>query len=226
MSADIPGAVEWLRQFPALDAERDPRIRELFTQAQVVRLPVGQPVFHAGAACRHYLLVIEGEVRVYMVSDSGREVTLYRVGRGGSCVLTTSCLLGGEVYPAAAITESAVTAVVMPFESFEAAMDGSRVFRGFVFANLGQRLAQVIHRMEEVALGGIDARLIHLVLARMDADKVVDATHEAMARELGTAREVVSRHLKRFEAQGLLHLRRGKVQVAAVDALRKLVGSM
>ncbi|MBM3394917.1 MAG: winged helix-turn-helix domain-containing protein [Betaproteobacteria bacterium] len=60
----------------------------------------------------------------------------------------------------------------------------------------------------------------------MDADKIVDATHEAMARELGTAREVVSRHLKRFEAQGLLHLRRGKVQVAAVDALRKLGGSM
>jgi len=219
---DTPGAA-WLRFFPALAVEGDHDVQAMFSSAQVVQLPVGQPVFLAGGACRNYLLVLEGVVRVHMVGESGREVTLYRVSAGDSCVLTTSCLLGRDAYPASAVTETPVVAVVMPAHSFEVAMDRSRTFRAFVFANLGRRLAQVIHRMQDVSLGAIDRRLIRFILERTAPDGTVHATHEAVALDLGTAREVVSRHLKHLEAQGLVRLARGRVEVVDVGGLRRLI---
>lgn len=215
---------DWLRHFPGLDIHADASLRELLAQARIVRLPPHQSVFQSGAACSNYLLVLDGVVRVHMVSENGREVTLYRVGKGDSCVLTTSCLLGQETYPAAAVTETEVSAVMLPAGLFEAAMDRSRLFRGFVFSGLGHRLAQVIQRMEEVALGAIDKRLVRFLLERMDGSGAVAGTHEAMAMELGTAREVVSRHLKRLEEQGCLRLARGRVEVTDRAALERLAG--
>ena len=222
MGTDSEPATRWELAFPALASSAEAPIRELLRQAQIVRLPAQQPVFHAGSSCSHYLLVLAGSVRVHMVSESGREVTLYRVGPGDSCVLTTSCLMSHESYPAAAVTESEVTAALIPSALFEQAMDQSGAFRTFVFARLGQRLAQVIHRMEEVALGNIDRRLARYLLSRMDGEGVVRATHEAAAAELGTAREVVSRHLKRMESEARLQLSRGLIQIKDIDSLRRL----
>ena len=186
---------------------------------RVVVLPPQKTVFSPGALCENYLLVIEGSVRTHLLTESGREVVLYHVRPGESCVLTTSCLIGHTRYPAEGVTEKQVTALVVPAEVFHTTLDHSAVFRRFVFDNLAHRLADVMARMEEVAFGSIQARLAQALL---DSDQnPVQTTHQELAAELGTAREVVSRHLKRFEERGWLRLGRGLIQIVDREAIAR-----
>jgi len=169
-------------------------------------------VFHAGDLCQAFLILLDGEVRVQLTSASGREVTLYRIGPGGSCILTTSCLLSNEHYPAEAIAESDVEALAIPVSSFQSALESSQWFRRFVFDGFSSRLTSVIQKIEQIAFTAIDVRLA-AVLLDLDRKGVEKITHQDIAVELGTAREVVSRHLKRFESQGWVQLGRGQVSL-------------
>lgn len=213
----------WQSRFPALTADNDPGLLRLVQQVKYIELPAGQSVFHAGAACNNYLLVANGRVRVQMVGESGREATLYRVEPGQSCILTTSCILAHEHYPAEGITETPVQAFAVSRADFEQALDKSALFREFVFANLGQRLAEVIQRMEAVAFQPIDRRLAGYLLTHADATDDLHATHQDIAVELGSAREVISRHLKRMESQGLLRLQRSTISICNRPGLEALV---
>jgi len=195
-------------------------LEQLRHQLQLVELPAGYEVFRRGDACRNYLVVIDGSVRVQALSPGGREVTLYRVAGGQSCVITTSCLISQEVYPAEGITELETTALVLPQGAFNEMLGKSEAFRRFVFANQGQRLSDLIHRIEDVAFGRVDARLARLLFdqGRKSAGRV-SATHQKLASELGTAREVVSRQLKVFERRGWIRVRRGSVEVLDAESL-------
>lgn len=207
----------WRNSFPRLAVAPD--AQALAADARLVTLPAGQTVFRAGSACEDYLLVVDGCVKVLLVTESGREVVLYRVRSGESCILTTSCLIAGQHYPAQGVTEDEVKAFALGRERFQRQIDTSGAFRAFVFDNFSRRLAEVISRMEQVAFGAVDARLARALLAR---ESPVTATHEALAAELGTAREVVSRHLKRFEAEGWVRLGRGSIEVLQPEVLARL----
>jgi CRP/FNR family transcriptional regulator len=126
--------------------------------------------------------------------------------------LTTSCLLGNENYPAEAITESNVVAVAIPSTAFEDLLEKSKPFRRLVFDGFATRLKNVITKIEELSFTGIDARLAR-VLLEFDARGVDRITHQEISVELGTAREVVSRHLKRFELERWVELGRGRVTI-------------
>jgi CRP/FNR family transcriptional regulator len=102
-------------------------------------------------------------------------------------------------------------------------LDQSAFFREFVFNNFAKRLSNVLTRMDEVVFGAIDTRLSKLLLETGKTELAI--THHELAAELGTAREVVSRHLKRFEVYGWLHLNRGTIQIMNADALKKLAKS-
>ena len=184
----------------------------LLENAQIVKLDHDRFVFHAGDLCQAFLILLDGEVRVQLTSASGREVTLYRIGPGGSCILTTSCLLSNEHYPAEAIAESDVEALAIPVSSFQSALESSQWFRRFVFDGFSSRLTSVIQKIEQIAFTTIDVRLA-AVLLDLDRKGVEKITHQDIAVELGTAREVVSRHLKRFESQGWVQLGRGQVSL-------------
>lgn len=192
----------------------DVALEQLRSQAQFVQLPAGYTVFRSGDECRNYLVVIDGSVRVQALSPGGREVTLYRVTSGQSCVITTSCLISQEAYPAEGVTETETSALVLSQGSFNEALACSDGFRRFVFATQGQRLGDLIHRIEDVAFGRVDARLARLLFdrGRRNAGRV-SATHQQLASELGTAREVVSRQLKAFERKGWVCVRRGSIEV-------------
>ena len=194
-------------------------VDELLANAQVVHLGEGHFVFHAGDLCKAFLILLEGDVRVQLISPGGREVTLYRIGPGGSCILTTSCLLSHESYPAEAIAESGVRALAISTHSFQAALEHSSWFRKFVFDGFSSRLTRVIQRIEDLAFTSIDARLATALLD-IDRKGIEAVTHQAIAVELGTAREVVSRHLKRFEDDGLVRLSRGRVAVTDRNRLQ------
>jgi CRP/FNR family transcriptional regulator len=149
-------------------------------------------------------------VKAQIISPDGREILLYHVCSGDSCVLTTSCLLGDNNYPAEGYTETEVSAFAIPANIFHRCLEQSTFFREFVFRNFSQRLADVIKRMESISFGSIDQKLASALLA--SGETTLRKTHNELALELGSAREVVSRHLKRFESYGWLTLSRGSIQ--------------
>lgn len=212
----------WIRRFPALAQEGDPALEALAGRARLVEIPAGTRVFEPGARCEAYLLVAEGSVRVQLLTENGRELVLYHVGAGDSCVLTTSCLLGGDRYPAEGLTETGVRAFVVAADDFDAAMERSGTFRRFVFAKLGERLTSILARIEEIATGRIDSRLAATLLRLANEAGRVRATHRELAVELGTAREVISRHLKHFAEQGWISAGRGEVEIHDRAALERL----
>jgi CRP/FNR family transcriptional regulator, anaerobic regulatory protein len=207
--------------FPALRA-LDEAGREIVASARVVELPAGTTVFRHGDRCQNYLLMLSGSVRVQKGSEGGREIVLYRVEAGEGCVLTTSCLLAHEHYPAEGVTETDARALAIPAERFEEGLALSPGFRNFVFASYGRRIADLIVLVEEVAFGRIDCRLAHWLLEHTGADGGIAHTHQELATELGTAREVVSRQLKEFERRGWVKLHRGRIDLLNRAALARL----
>jgi CRP/FNR family transcriptional regulator len=141
------------------------------------------------------------------------------VRSGDSCVLTTSCLLSGNNYPAEGIIEKDAKAFVIPTMAFHACLDQSAFFRQFVFNNFAQRLSSVISRMEELAFDPIELRLCKFLLE--SEFRLIKTTHQEISSELGTVREVVSRHLKRFEVHNWIKLGRGTIEVTDVIGLRE-----
>lgn len=193
-------------------------VDELIQNSMLVRLDKGQFAFRTGDQCSAYLVVLKGHVRVQLISPGGREVTLYRVDPGSTCVLTTSCLLSGNEYPAEAIAESEVEALGISQTAFQSALGKYANFRTHVFERFSERLKNVIVRVEDLVFESVDARLAR-ALMKLDSEGKQEVTHQELAVELGTAREVISRHLKKLEEEGLVRLGRGRVAVTDQDKL-------
>lgn len=211
----------WLKMFPAL-MELEPDTKTLLAKvARIVEAPVGTIGYSEGMPCKAYVLRLTGQSRVYKMSSSGREILLYRVAAGETCVLTTTCLLGRSDYPASTIVEEPVRDVIIPAVAFHQLMTDSAVFRRFVMENYGALISELIVLLDEVAFHSLDARLAKLLLESSAPD--ISRTHQQMAAELGTAREVVSRQLKRFEINGWVALGRGNVELVNRAALEDMV---
>jgi CRP/FNR family transcriptional regulator len=212
----------WKKVLPELAEIDATSAGGILERAREVSLPAQSAVFHQGDRCIHYLLVLEGVVKVLMRALNGREIVLYRLGAGDSCVLTTSCLFGNTRYPAEGVTETAVTALAIPADVFQRALQESAAFREFVFQSFTDHLASVISLVEEVAFGRLDSRLARQLLEHCGPDLVVRTTHQVLATELGSAREVISRLLKELEVQGRLELQRGSIRILDQAALELL----
>jgi CRP/FNR family transcriptional regulator len=211
----------WSRYFPAFSSSPDQALAGLMKAANLLDLPAGQTIFQPGGSCGNYLLVLAGTVRVQILTPSGREVLLYRVNPGNACILTTSCLLGANDYPAFGITETQVSALAIPAGDFHQAIGQSAFFRAFVFSGFADRLSGVIVRMEELLEGDID-RMLAKALLDSARDGKVDMTHQDLAVAIGSAREVVSRHLKRLESRQWVKLSRGSLQLINYESLETL----
>lgn len=215
--------VNWTKDFPSLELLGDEVAAQLQATARLVTLPAGAKAFEAGGACEHYLLVARGTVRVQQIAESGREIVLYRVGGGETCVLTTAGLLAHQPYAAEGIAETEVEAAMLPRPVFNGLLGQSSVFRDFVFSSYATRLTDLLLLVEEVAFRRIDVRLAERLLDRRDAADLVSMTHHDLAVELGSVREVVSRQLKEFERRGWVTLERGSISVTDINSLEKLV---
>jgi CRP/FNR family transcriptional regulator len=216
---------DWLHSLPALESLDAEALDLLARAATRVDLKAGTVLFRPGDACATFLIVLDGSVRVQLLSDAGREIVLYRVGAGSTCILTTSCLIGNEGYSAEGITETAVSAVAFPKEAFDRLITRSTAFRDFVFHSFGARLTDLMKLVSEVAFGRIDCRLAEALVNHAPQGGPVALTHQVLAVELGTAREVISRHLKDFQRRGLVDLGRGHLEVLNVVGLRDLAAS-
>ncbi len=216
------GGAGWLGVFPALGVLA-PRVRErLAREARVLALPAGTRIFGPGQTPGNYLLLTAGTVMVRQVSEGGREIVLYRVAAGESCTMTTACLFAHETYQAEGIAETAVEAVAIPRATFDDLIGRSAEFRNFVFAAFGGRITHLFKMIEEVAFQRVDIRLAQKLLDRAAADGQVAMTHQQIAAELGTAREVVSRQLHEFQRRGWITAGRGHLAIVDRAGLQKL----
>lgn len=194
----------------------------LVRNARMVALPRGTTVFSPGQVCPGWILVESGSVRVMMTADTGREILLYRVEPGESCLLTTSCLFGEEPYAATGLTETDVTALVLPASTVFHLVESEPEFRRLVFSGFGQRIGTILKTMEDAIFHRIEPRLARLLLARADAEGKLDATQADIASDLGSAREVIARHLGRLADEGILAKDRGHITILDRAALSRL----
>jgi len=198
-----------------------PDRRRLETASRRVSVPAGTVVFRPGAAAEHMMLVLKGSVRVQHVSDSGRQIVLYRVQASETCIMTTSCLMTRDAYSAEGVTETAVDAVMVPRATFDALLGTAPAFRALVFDSYARRLTDLFLVIEDVAFQRMDIRLAQRLLALADGDRVA-ITHQQLAVELGTAREVVSRLLQDLRRRGLVGGGRGQIVLADRAGLARL----
>lgn len=211
-----------LEQFPALQ-QLDPKTREqLLKEAQLHSYPAGTRLFHEGQDCTRFLLLLKGNLRVQKLTDNGHEIVLYHVNPGQSCRLTNSCLLGGRRYPAEAYTETEVELLSLPKHSFKQVLDYSSALRDEILTSIDDAMGDLVRLVEDVAFGQLDHRLAQFLLDHTQQHSQLQMTHQALATELGTAREVVSRLLKEFERNGWLKLHRGSVEIIDREALASI----
>lgn len=209
----------WLNTFPELaELEAEPKA-ELLARTQFNRLRQGDIAYYQGQPCENYVMCIEGQTRVFKTSESGREIMLYQVGPGETCVLTTSCLIAGNPFPAESTAQSDVLVAALPANVFHRLMIASPKFRHYVLGNYGDLLSSLIMLVDEVAFASLDLRLARRLLAEADAQGVVAKTHQQLALDLGSVREVISRYLSEWERMGWVRSARGSIEVLNWAAL-------
>lgn len=200
----------------------DPRLVEDFKhRASFVTLPAGRDVFVEGDHVDSIALLISGVVRVYKISETGREITLYRFGLGESCILTANAILSRQSFPAIATVEKDAEAVMVPANALRDWVRRYDLWREFIFDLLSQRLATLMTVVEEVAFRRMDTRIAEFLIRRGQIQDVIAVTHQAIATELGSSREVVSRILEDFADLGLIRVSRGKIEILDREGLRK-----
>jgi CRP/FNR family transcriptional regulator, anaerobic regulatory protein len=212
----------WVDQFPGIGRLSDELLGSLTKNSTIVALPAGSRIYGPGQAPTSYLLLIDGSVRVQQVSESGREIVLYRVAAGESCALTTACLMGYEDYPAEAIAETDVRAVAIPRATFDDLIARSPEFRKFVFTAFSARVTSLFHIIDDVAFSRMDIRLAQKLIELSHGGSSVLATQQQLASELGTAREVVGRMLSEFSRRGWVSATRGSITINDRSALEAL----
>lgn len=201
-----------LRELPA--AERD----SLLASASVMHVPAGTVVFDENQPCQGFPLLLSGSIRVIKAAPNGRELQLYRVVLGESCILTSSCLLGHTRYQARGVSEEALEMVLLPASSFNVLLGKHEAFRNYVFLLFSDRLTDLMQLVSAVAFQKLDQRLAKLIVNKPNP---IHTTHQALADELGSAREIVSRLLKGFAEQGWVKLGREQIEITDTASLRK-----
>jgi CRP/FNR family transcriptional regulator, anaerobic regulatory protein len=211
----------WIDRFPGLSRLDSSVKAMLLKRSTVITVPKDTVIFGPGKSPENLLLMLEGTVRVQQLAENGREIVLYRVHAGESCVLTTACLLAYEDYSAEGIAESEVSAVAIPRKVFDELVSTSAEFRNFVFSAYSKRITDLFLVIEEIAFRRMDIRLAQKLL-QLEVAGIVAATHQQMAAELGTAREVVSRQLSEFQRREWVAQSRGEIRILDRGALEDL----
>lgn len=190
-----------------------------------VRVGDGYRLFGPGDRSENFLIPLSGTVRVEHMGPGGRSVVLYRVAVGESCVMTTSCLLSGADYAAYGYAEGDVEALALPARAFRDLVEQDPAFRSLALGVFSQRIIELVDVIDELLLHRVDLRLAGWLVERGGGEATIGITHQAIAAELGTAREVVSRILKEFERRGWVGLNRGEIRLLDPDALGRFAAN-
>ena len=207
------------KTLPFLQTANLQLIRDFKDFAYYARVPAGRQIFAEGDQVDGIALLMSGTVRVYKLGLTGREITLYRFGEGESCVITANAILNQQGFPAIAAVEEEAEVVMIPAEVFGDWVRRYDPWREFVFNLFAQRLASVMEIVEEVAFQRMDRRVAAFLLERSQLQNPIPITHQEIANEIGSSREVISRLLADFAQQEILSLSRGEIKVLDSEGL-------
>ena len=208
--------------YPELSEIKENIWRNAIDQAKELDAPPGTILFSGNASCNNFMLILSGIIRVYQTAEDGREKTLYRVEAGDLCILSLNSLLKNKSFNAIAMTESNVKALVISSECFKHVMNESETFRDYVLCTLTERLCETIYIIQDTAFNHLNMRLACMLGSLFERNKgaLLKITHQEIAHELGTTREVISRILKEFEKQNCVKLSRGHIELASAEGLQ------
>lgn len=207
-----------LATYPMLQGLPGNLLASLFAGAQAMKLPAGAVVFDENQPCQGFPLLLSGNVRVIKASPNGRELQLYRVDPGESCILTSSCLMGHTRYQARGEVAKDVEMVVLSAPVFRQLVSSFEPFRDYIFSLFSERLTDMMQLVSAVAFQKLDQRLASLLLTQPSPLRI---THQQLADELGSVREMISRLLKQFADQGWVKLGREQIEITDAAALRR-----
>jgi CRP/FNR family transcriptional regulator len=177
-----------------------------------------------GQLLKYAVMILDGSVRMYRVSPSGREITLYRIHSGECCPLMTSSILGETEYEATACVETAGLMLAIPVETFRDWIDRYPAFRQFIFASFAKRIVMMSNLLDSIHFKSIRERISEFLASRVSGDSdTLHITHESLSVELGTTREVISRTLKGLEKEQIVQLSRGKIIIRNRGALERYI---
>lgn len=210
------------RTLPLLKQADSKLVEDFQRSAYFTRIPAGHDVFVEGDDADAIALLLSGVVRVYKISDTGREITLYRFGLGESCVLTATAIVARQPFSAIATVEQDAEAVMIEADTFREWIQRYDLWRDFLFSLLSQRLFSVMELVDEVTFRRMDIRIAAFLLERSQATPVISVTHQEIAAELGSSREVVSRILENLAGKGIIRVLRGSVEILDKAQLENL----
>lgn len=196
-----------------LFCDLEPRSLDALRSLNPRMATAGTVLFRPGDVPAGYLVVLNGRIEVYLIGKSGREMLLYEVTSGETCIQTTLCLLGDKSYTGEAVAMTDTSFVLIPNAMFAELMNSSSAFRSTVFRTFGNRLQDVVAVLEKVAFVRLDTRLASEILRRAGRDNTATATHQELATAVGSAREVVSRRLEALQRSGFVRLDRGLITI-------------
>ncbi|MEN8207507.1 MAG: Crp/Fnr family transcriptional regulator [Pseudomonadota bacterium] len=216
--------IDWRQYYPQLASITDPAWIEAIKHLEPVTVPGGTQAYVTGDECRNFLLLLKGNIRIYASGRGGREIVLYRIQPGEFCILSLVSFIQGSSFPANAVTENQVQALVMDRNLFKRTMRNSQALCDIMMMELSNRFIEVINRVQELAFEPLDIRMANLLCRRFREEHgaTIDITHSQLAQELGTTREVASRMLKDLERGNYIILSRGRVSLHDNEAIGRM----
>jgi len=212
------------KALPFLQRADQDLIRSFMGEAFLAKLPANKDVYFQGDIVDNIALMLSGSVRVFKIGETGREITLYRFGLGESCVLTANAILNQKTFPAIATIEEDAEVVLIPANAFESWVKKYDLWRDFVFELLSDRLSAIIDVVDEVVFNRMDQRIAGWLINNIGDDEEIRVTHQRIADDLGSSREVISRLLEDFSRKGWIIPRRGSIEVVDQAALENMAG--
>ena len=214
--------MSWLARAPAL-AALEPHATIMLARLLPMTLPAGATLFHPGDAVKGYAIVLSGRVDVSLTGATGREILLYSVVPGQSCIQSTMGLLGGSDYTAEAVAQTETDLVLLPRDAFLGLVDSSPAFRAIVFRAFADRMQNMMQLLEKVAFQRVECRLAERLLdLNRDANGPLTLTQADLATQVGTAREVISRRLESWSRRGWVRTARGQIEILDPTALAEI----
>ena len=201
-----------VKRLPIFSGVSD-KLLDLVVKNSVLKtIPVNQQIAYQGMESEWFFVLLEGSIRVYKMSESGREVTLYKVEEDESCILTIFSILTDKSYPAYASSQTEIKVLMIPSKPFKQWINENSSLRDHIFDSLSGRLNDILETFDKVIFQRVDTRIAQFLYNKCEKDGgIVSITHDQLSQEIGTGRVVVSRILEGFESEGLISLGRGKI---------------
>lgn len=210
-----------IEKFPFID-KISPGNREILERSmEIVAVEGKNTLIHRGDTVSGVVLVERGALRVYSISGRGKESTLYWIEPGESCILAMNCVFSNILYPAWVDNDKPASRIaIIPGDIYKKLHASEKAVQEFTLDVLSSRIFDLMSTIEEISTLPVDQRLANLLLKKSNPSMVIEMNQDQMASHLGTAREVVTRNLKKLEGMGLLAVERGSTRILNLDGLR------